>query len=281
MDEEAYKATQCYLLHTCMNEKNINQEFLQVIKPQPSGLKADVSNQWFIFLWEEICGDPWHKKCAHQLPDLWACLHAVRNPAATSRGTAHTTFIRAVFQQGKHWAIPCGRHLKKTCEYFASSVVDVGCPVSAPITSPAIRDAGKVKGATYKKVQKIAVCKYDCSAPRAPVFDDNPQFSCCLQKLIISYHVMAPRCIFRGTRLPPSLQVRCRQLQPERRETPAAEPGSKWNELKGNDFPKRRLGGIIRNKLKSKQLFSRKQWNRCNNIYYWKLLNMPINFEGT
>lgn len=153
--------------------------------------------------------------------------------------------------------------------------------MSAPIASPAIRDAGKVKGTIYKKVQKTAVCKYDCSAPRAPVLDDNPQLSCCPWKLIMSYHVMAPRCIFRQLRLPPSLQMRCKQLQPERREMPAAEPGSKRNELKGNDFPKWRLGGIIRNKLKTKQLFSRKQRNRCNNIYYWKLLNMPINFEGT
>lgn len=50
--------------------------------------------------------------------------------------------------------------------------------MSAPMASPAIRDAEKVKGAIYKEVQKIAACRYDCSAPRASLFDDDPQLGC-------------------------------------------------------------------------------------------------------
>lgn len=102
-----------------------------------------MSNQWFVFLWEEICSDPRHEKCAHQLPGLRACLHATGKPTAISWGTAHAAFIGAVFQEGKHGAIPRGHHLKNTWEYFASSAADVG----------------KGERRCVQESWKIAVCK--------------------------------------------------------------------------------------------------------------------------
>lgn len=71
-----------------MNEKI---EWLQVIKPQWPELKA-VSYQWFGFFFsgKRLVVILHTRKWTHQLLDLWARLHAIRNPQSPVRdSTSH------------------------------------------------------------------------------------------------------------------------------------------------------------------------------------------------